>query len=93
MIKTTFERGPQQLTAELRQVASAGIVSSVGGVERSGSATREFGGTGCEDGRWMELLFCNPILLAICTSTFGVHGSVVVKALYHKPEGRGFDSR
>jgi hypothetical protein len=37
--------------------------------------------------------FFNPILFAICTSTFGARGSVVVKALCYKPEGRGFDSR
>jgi hypothetical protein len=29
--------------------------SAVSGVEPSGSATREFRGTGYEDGRWIEL--------------------------------------
>jgi hypothetical protein len=39
------------------------------------------------------LFFCNPILFAISTSTFGARISVVTKALCYKLEGRGFDSR
>jgi hypothetical protein len=35
----------------------------------------------------------NPILFAICARTFGALGSVVVKALCYKPEGRGFEIR
>jgi hypothetical protein len=34
--------------------------------------------------------FLNSILFAIYTSTLGVRGSVVVKALCYKPESRGF---
>jgi hypothetical protein len=38
-------------------------------------------------------VFFKSHLFAICTSTIGARGSVVVKALFYKPEGRGFDSR
>jgi hypothetical protein len=43
--------------------------------------------------RVVLLFFFKPILFAICTSTFGARGSVVVMALCYKPEGRGFDTR
>jgi hypothetical protein len=39
------------------------------------------------------ILFFNSILFAIYTSIFGARGSLVVKALGYKPEGRGFETR
>jgi hypothetical protein len=36
--------------------------------------------------------FWNPILFAICTSTFGARGNVVVKALCYRSEGLGLNT-
>jgi hypothetical protein len=42
--------------------------SGISAVEPSGSATREFKGTGCEDGRWMELAQWTVSVLAVFVS-------------------------